>query len=353
MDFEGGKRKHQSSLDESAIVLKKQKTMELIEVNQQKTLIQTGPPRTSSLESPIMLLTGHQGEIYSVRFSPDGNAVASSSFDKTIFLWNVFGECINYGVLRGHQNAVLEIQWSTDGCQLYSASADKTAAVWDVNTQERVKKLNGHSAVVNSISSARRGPQLLVTASDDGNIKLWDVRVRGCQKTFSNKFPTTAVCFNDTSDGFFSGGLDNDIKYWDIRKGEVSYLMSDHIDTITGLTLSPDGCYLLSNAMDCSVRVWDIRRFAPANRCIKVFTGAEHNFEKNLLRCAWSPDGSKITAGSSDRFVYIWNSTNRQITYRLPGHLGSVNDVQFHPTQPILASCSSDKSIYFGEIVAY
>ena len=31
-----------------------------------------------------------------------------------------------------------------------------------------------------------------------------------------------------------------------------------------------------------------------------------HNFEKNLLRCAWSPDGSKVAAGSADKMVYIW-----------------------------------------------
>ena len=56
---------------------------------------------------------------------------------------------------------------------------------------------------------------------------------------------------------------------------------------------------------------------------------------KNLLRCAWSADGSKITAGSGDRYLYIWDTTSRRILYKLPGHAGSVNDVAFHPTEPI------------------
>ena len=30
----------------------------------------------------------------------------------------------------------------------------------------------------------------------------------------------------------------------------------------------------------CAVRMWDIRPFAPLERCLKVFTGAQHNFEK-------------------------------------------------------------------------
>jgi Prp8 binding protein len=56
---------------------------------------------------------------------------------------------------------------------------------------------------------------------------------------------------------------------------------------------------------------------------------------QNLLRCSWSLDGTKISAGSADRFVYIWDTTSRRIIYKLPGHNGSVNDVVFHPKEPI------------------
>lgn len=56
---------------------------------------------------------------------------------------------------------------------------------------------------------------------------------------------------------------------------------------------------------------------------------------QNLLRAAWSPDGQKISAGSADRYLYIWDTTTRRILYKLPGHNGSVNDVDFHPTEPI------------------
>jgi len=58
----------------------------------------------------------------------------------------------------------------------------------------------------------------------------------------------------------------------------------------------------------------------------------------------------QVTAGSADRMVYVWNATTRQIEYKLPGHLGSVNDAVFHPKEPIVASASSDKQIYLGEL---
>lgn len=140
------------------------------------------------------------------------------------------------------------------------------------------------------------------------------------------------------------------MQVWDVRKKEILYTLRGHTDTVTGLRLSADGSYLLSNSMDNSLRIWDVRPYAPVERCVKIFSGHQHNFEKNLLRCAWSPDGTKITAGSSDRFVYIWDTTSRRIIYKLPGHNGSVNDVKFHPTETIVGSGSSDKQIYLGEI---
>ena len=77
--------------------------------------------------------------------------------------------------------------------------------------------------------------------------------------------------------------------------------MQGHTDTVTGMQLSPDGCHILTNAMDNTLRVWDSRPFCTGERCVKVLTGHNHNFEKNLLHCAWSPDGAMVAAGSSDR----------------------------------------------------
>lgn len=102
--------------------------------------------------------------------------------------------------------------------------------------------------------------------------------------------------------------------------------------------------------MDNTVRIWDVRPYAPVERCIKMFQSAQHNFEKNLIRCNWAPNGQRIGSGSSDRMAYVWETTTRQILYRLPGHAGCVNEVDFHPKEPIIGSCSSDKKIYLGEI---
>ena len=59
---------------------------------------------------------------------------------------------------------------------------------------------------------------------------------------------------------------------------------------------------------------------------------------------------AQVICGSADRMVYVWDTASRKLLYKLPGHTGSVNDVDCHPTQPILMTGSSDKSIFLGEL---
>ncbi|KAI8974749.1 WD domain protein [Pilobolus umbonatus] len=305
--------------------------------------------RTSSLAAPVIQLTGHQGDIYSCEFDPTGEHIASAGYDRQIYLWNVYGDIKNYGLIKGHSNAIMELHWSKDSSQIYSCSADKSICISDVTTGDRVRRWRGHTGIVNSCHVGRH-QDLVVSGSDDCTIKVWDPRDKHAVYSIDTDYQVTSVSFNGQGDQIFSGGLDNEVRVWDMRKQEQVYTMKGHMDTIAGMKLSPDGSYLLTNAMDNTVRLWDVKPFAPTERCLKVFEGAPHGFEKNLIRPCWSTDGSQIACGSADRTVVIWQVDTRKILYKLPGHKGCVNDVDWHPKEPIIMSASTDKTIFLGEV---
>jgi Prp8 binding protein len=178
---------------------------------------------------------------------------------------------------------------------------------------------------------------------------LWDIREKNFTHVEKFKYQITSVKFNKTGDQVFIAGIDNQIKIFDLRKKQVENTLIGHLDTITGMALSNDGNYLLSNSMDHTIRCWDIRAFTSGTRCVKMFQGNTHNFEKNMLRVAWNHDDTLISAGSADRFVYIWDFATGRIERKLGGHLGSVNETSFNKLSNIIASCSSDKTVYIGE----
>ncbi|KGO39206.1 hypothetical protein PEX1_093190 [Penicillium expansum] len=324
---------------------------ELVKGSSQNGALIQSVPRTSGLDAPIMELTGHSGEVFAVRFDPTAQHIASGSMDRSILLWNTYGQCENYGQLTGHRGAVLDLQWSRDSRALFSASADMTLGSWDVETGERVRRHVGHEEIINCLDISKRGQELLVSGSDDGSIGIWDPRQKDALDYLQTELPITAVALSEAGNEIYSGGIDNTIHAWDIRKKAIVYSMAGHTDTITSLQISPDSQTLLSNSHDSTVRTWDIRPFAPANRQVKTYDGAPVGLEKNLIRASWDPKGDKIAAGSGDRSVVVWETKTGKLLYKLPGHKGTVNDVRFSPNdEPIIVSCSSDRNLVLGEL---
>jgi len=164
------------------------------------------------------------------------------------------------------------------------------------------------------------------------------------------KYPVLSVSFDLQENRVFTGGLDNVIKTWDMKKMEEVSRFTDHKDSITGIKLSPDGNSLLSNSMDQTMRLYDIKPFSKGDRCKKIFYGHSHGIDKNLLRCSWNPNGNYVSSGSSDHQVYVWDVNTTNIIYKLSGHKSTVNEVNFHPKESVIVSCSSDKTVYLGEI---
>lgn len=182
-------------------------------------------------------------------------------------------------------------------------------------------------------------------------IQLWDARQKNAILNCAHQFPLTACCLSLNGTVAYVAGVDNVIRAYDLRNNVELYSLTGHADTITGLRISPDSSFLLSSAMDNLCIIWDIRPFTPSStRLLRVFEGAPHGFEKNLIRPAWSADASMVACGSADRTVVIWDALSTKILYKLPGHKGCVNQVDFHPSEPIIASCSSDRQIFLGEL---
>ena len=69
----------------------------------------------TSLFAPIVVLTGHESEIFCVKFSPRENILASAGFDRKVLLWSIENECENWATLAGHSGAILDLRFSNDG----------------------------------------------------------------------------------------------------------------------------------------------------------------------------------------------------------------------------------------------
>jgi WD40 repeat protein len=120
------------------------------------------------------LLAGHQGDVTSAEFSPDGKSVVTTATDGTARVWDVATGRPRHVLYGGRAVAVHAAAFSPDGKWLVTAADDWTARIWDAATGTEWLTLTGHQGPVFAAEFSPDG-QRVYTASADGTVRAWAV----------------------------------------------------------------------------------------------------------------------------------------------------------------------------------
>lgn len=196
------------------------------------------------------------------------------------------------------QNAVNTVNINNSGEWLAFGSAKLgQLLVYEWKSESYILKQQGHFDHMNALCYSPDGSRV-VTASDDGKIKVWDVVSGFCLATFQ-----------------------------------------EHTGGVTAVQFAKKGQVLFSASLDGTVRAWDLIRF----RNFRTFTATK----RVAFGClAVDPSGEVVVAGSQDTFdIYIWSVQTTQLLDTLGGHEGPISCLAFGKENSILASASWDKTV--------
>lgn len=120
---------------------------------------------------PLARLLGHQKQVNHVVFSPDGNLIASASFDNSVKLWSARdGKFLL--TCRGHVAPVYQCSFSPDSRLLVSSSKDTTLKCWDVRTGKIAEDLPGHADEVYAVDWSPDGKGV-GSGGKDKAVRIW------------------------------------------------------------------------------------------------------------------------------------------------------------------------------------
>jgi WD40 repeat protein len=206
-------------------------------------------------------ISGHADCIYGLAISPDGKTIATSSYDKMIYLWDsATGKEIRR--LKDHIDAVYALSFSPDGKRVASASADRSVKVWDVSSGERLYTLSDATDGLNSVAFSPDG-KWIAAAGLDKSVRLWPMLDKAAPMSNSliaHEDAVLRVVWSPDSKTLVSASADRSLKFF--RASDLTELkvLGGQPDWVYALEFSPDGKHLAVGALNGSLQVLEISK---------------------------------------------------------------------------------------------
>ncbi len=269
----------------------------------------------------LNVLDGHQGMVTSLEFSPDGNMLASSGYDRFIKFWNVRnGNLVGQVALADTPNILL---FSSDGSKLV------------VGSNLEVTFINPDSLQIEKSIPVSGGEQLAL--SSDGNLIYVSTPFR--MTVIDVRASAVILEFPDSSTLVSTLTVADD--------GSVLSVTYETPNTIDNFVLSPDGTQIITYTIDRSIdsgsglenvrlATWE----AAAGKYLSETTFASDFIGAMKI----SPDGKLLAIGNSNE-VWVWDRASWQLIKRFSGHIDAVEDLAFTPDGTNVLSAGRDGTI--------
>lgn len=252
-------------------------------------------------------------------------------------------------LLRGHYGKVYAVQWCpTVPHFLVSASQDGNLILWNALTGNKIHAIPLRSAWVMSCSYSQTG-QLVACGGlenvcyvyrlrDSQNVSgQLDQRISPSVELAGHDGYLSACRFVDDSQILTASG-DSTCILWNIDRRSQIQTFQGHYGDVMSVSVHGNNTFV-SGSVDASVKLWDIR--SRGNQSVKTFRG--HSADVNSV--SFFPDGNAFVSGSDDSTCRVFDT--RAVTqvnrFGQPGSIG-VTAVAFSGTGRIMFSGYDDNS---------
>ncbi|KAJ0041324.1 hypothetical protein Pint_27190 [Pistacia integerrima] len=295
-------------------------------------------------------IQAHKGYIWTMKFSPDGQYLASGGEDGVVRIWHVtsedgscksfidednFGSIVKEGKtmfgkkkyshvpvvvpnkifqieesplqeFHGHTSDVLDLAWS-DSNYLLSCSMDKTVRLWQVGCDKCLGVFH-HSNYVTCIQFNPIDDNYFISGSIDGKVRIWGVFEERVVDWIYVRDAISAICYQPDGKGFVVGTVTGTIRFYE-ASGNVLQLEAEvHFpdrkkssgNKITGIQFSKEESQkIMITSEDSKLRILD------GLDVIHKFKGLSKSGSQ--MSASFTTTGKHIISVGQDCRVYVWS----------------------------------------------
>jgi len=180
----------------------------------------------------------------------------------------------------------------------------------------------------------------MYSASEDGSVKIWDLRNPNPVHDFEHKEPCTCVVLHPNQKHLLCSHQNGELRVLDQQTGNVLHsFYPDGETSIQSVSIDPTGKYLcaVNNKGMCMVYAIE-PDFATVPTLIKIWKA----HDRYILKCLFSPNTKLLATTSADHTAKIWALEDFSLLKTLVGHQRWVWDCAFSANSTYLITVSSD-----------
>ncbi len=238
----------------------------------------------SEAEQPVFSVTGHDGMLDHLAYSPDGRLLVTAGRDRMARVWDAdTGRKVS--VLAGHVGIVWRALFSPDSKLVFTMGGAGEAAMWEASSGRRVALFEGHTSLIVDGVFSPDGNRV-TTASWDGLAHEWGVRDQ--YQTFERSALEQACSDRVDVGRFIAIACPQGTRVWDLDRGQLTSLPPAH-----RIAMAPSGRV----AAFSGAAAWQWQ--APDAR-----TELPHPTE--LVAIAISTDGERVATVDRAHVLRMW-----------------------------------------------
>jgi cytochrome c len=208
-------------------------------------------------EQPDAVLEGHGAPVVALAVAPDGNSIASASWDHTVQVWPLAGAGGGAGaprVLEGHAQNVNGVAFLPDG-RVVSAGYDAAIRIWPSPASAEPPNVVALPGPLNAVAVARDGE--IFAAGADGRVHFLSPSGAPSGEVEAQPMPIVAVAVSPDGKLVAASGIRGSVAIIDRESRKLVRTLVGPGLSVWSLAFLPDNRTLLTGGADRMIRRWD------------------------------------------------------------------------------------------------